>query len=229
VHIDRCVISGMPQFGIHADVANGEVYVRDTQVSHCSEGLRFEGNVRFALDRVCTEANGNVGLNVLNGARGSATGLVSGRNGNHGVSVQTSAVGTDSYLALDGALIAANGASGIGAGVPAVVVARTNVAVTRSTIANNGADGILVSTQGAGAATAEISDTVIDANAQRGVAAMGNGATAVVCGNQVTRNVAFGLMQSGGGTLKTEQDNMVDSNNMGGPQTNGALTAVAAV
>ena len=58
---------------------------------------------------------------------------------------------------------------------------------------------------------------------------MGNGAIAVVCGNRVTRNVAFGLLQSGGGAVKTEQDNMVDGNNMGGPQAGGALTTVASV
>lgn len=229
VQIDRCVISGMAQFGIHADTANGDVRVRDSQIAQCSEGLRFEGNVRFALDRVSTTGNGNVGLNVLNGARGTAGDLVSGRNGNHGVSVQNGVAGADTYLALDRAVIAGNGASGIGAGIPAPVAAKTNVAVTRSTIADNGADGIVASTQGSGAATAEISDTMIDANALRGVAAIGNGATAVVCGNRVTRNVSFGLFQSGGGMMKSEQDNMVDGNNNGGPQTGGTLTAVASV
>jgi hypothetical protein len=103
------------------------------------------------------------------------------------------------------------------------------VAITRSTIADNGGDGILASTQGSGAATAEISDTVVDANAGRGIAAIGNGATAVVCGNRITRNVAFGLAQGGGGAVRSEQDNLVDGNNMGGPQANGALAAVASM
>jgi hypothetical protein len=58
---------------------------------------------------------------------------------------------------------------------------------------------------------------------------MGAGALAVVCGNRITRNVAFGLVPSGGGALKTEQDNMVDGNNMGGPQANGALTTIASL
>ena len=229
VRIDRCVISGMAQFGIHADVANGSVCVSDTQISQCSEGLRFDGNVRFVLARVSTESNGSAGLNVLNGARGSAQDFTSARNGGAGVSVQNGTAGTDAYLVLDGAMIVGNGTVGLGAGIPAPIAARTNVAITRSTIADNGGDGILASTQGAGAATVEISDTAIDANAGRGVAAMGNGAIAVVCGNRITRNVAFGLLQSGGGAVKTEQDNMVDGNNMGGPQAGGALTTVASV
>jgi len=58
---------------------------------------------------------------------------------------------------------------------------------------------------------------------------MGVGATAVVCGNRITRNAGVGLSQSGGGALKSEQDNLVDGNNQGGAQTAGALTAVAAV
>jgi hypothetical protein len=229
VRIDRCVISGVAQFGIHADVANGTVYVSDTQVSQCSEGLRFDGNVRFSLSRVRTEGNGSAGLNVLNGAHGSARDLASVRNGGSGVSIQNGTAGTDVYLALDGAMIAGNGGVGVGAGIPVPLVARANVAITRSTIADNGGDGILASTQGAGAATAEISDSVVDANGGRGIAAMGAGATAVVCSNRVTRNVAFGLLQSGGGAVKTEQDNMVDGNNMGGPQAGGALTAVASL
>ena len=226
VHIDRCVISGVAQFGIHADVANGTVHVRDTQVSQCSEGLRFDGNVRFALERVITDGNASAGLNAMNGARGSAKDLTSGRNGGPGVNVQNGTAGTDTYVSLDGAMIVGNGGVGLGAGIPAPVVARANVAITRSTIADNGGDGILVSTQGSGAAIAEISDVVVDANAGRGVAAIGAGGIAVVCGNRVTRNVAFGLAQSGGGAVKSEQDNMVDSNNMGGPQTNGPLTAI---
>ncbi|MEO8674075.1 MAG: right-handed parallel beta-helix repeat-containing protein [Casimicrobiaceae bacterium] len=229
VHVDGCAISGLAQFGIHADVANGEVYVRDTQIAHCAEGLRFEGNVRFALDRVSTEGNGNTGLNVLAGAHGSARGLMSGRNGNQGVVVQNGTAGAECYLALDGALIAGNGNSAISVSVPAPVAGKSNLTITRSTLANNGADGVLVSTQGAGAATAVVSDCVIDGNVLRGVAAMGAGAIAVVCGNQITRNAGVGLAQSGGGTLKTEQDNLVDGNNQGGAQTLGALTAVAAV
>jgi len=226
VFVDHCVISGMAQFGVHADVANADVHVRDTQISQCSEGLRFDGGVRFSLDRVASEGNGSVGLNVLNGARGNARDLVITRNGSHGISVQTGTAGTEAYFALDGALVAANGGCGISAGIPAAVAARVNVAVTRATLADNGSDGILASTQGAGAATVELSDTAIDANAGRGVAAMGNGAMLVACGNRVTRNVAFGFLQSGGGTIKSEQDNMVDGNNMGGPQASGALIAL---
>ena len=229
VHIDRCAISGLGQFGIHADVANGEIYVHDTTISHCSEGLRFEGNVRFVLDGVCTESNGNAGLNVQNGARGSARGLTSCGNGNYGIEVVSGVAGASSYLALDGALVTGNGASGIIAAAPAQVVARVDVTVTRATIASNATDGLAVSTQGMGSATATVSDCVIDANALRGIAAMGVGATAVVCGNRITRNAGAGLSQSGGGVLKTEQDNLVDGNNQGGAQTAGALTAVAAV
>lgn len=229
VFIDRCVISGMAQFGIHADVANADVHVRDTQISQCSEGLRFDGGARFSLDRVATEGNGSVGLNVLNGARGNARDVLIARSGSHGISVQAGIAGTESYLALDGVLIAANGGAGISAGIPAAIAARANVAVTRSTIADNGSDGILASTQGAGAATVELSDTVIDENGGRGLAAMGNGATIVVCGNRITRNVAFGLLQSGGGVVKSEQDNMVDGNNMGGAQASGALTVVSSL
>ncbi len=229
VHVDGCTISGFAQFGIHADTANGAVYVRDTQIANCADGLRFEGAVRFALDRVSTEGNGNTGLNVFPGARGSARGLASGRNGNQGVVVQNGTAGADCYLALDGAMIAGNGNSAISVSVSAPVAAKSNVTITRSTLANNGADGVLVSTQGSGAATVVVSDCVIDANALRGIAAMGAGATAVVCGNQVTRNAGVGLSQSGGGALKTEQDNLVDGNNQGAAQTLGALTAVAAV
>jgi hypothetical protein len=229
VRIDRCVISGMAQFGVHADVANGEVHVRDTQISHCSEGLRFEGSVRFSLDRVSTQSNGNTGLNIVGGAHGSTRGLMSVRNGNLGVSVQNGAAGSACYLALDGALIAGNMSSGLGVGIPVAVVAEATVTVTRSTIANNSADGVLVSTLGSGAATVAVSDTVIDANTMRGVATVGAGATAVVCGNRITRNADVGLLQSGGGAVKTEQDNMVDGNNMGGPQAGGALTTVASM
>lgn len=229
VHVDSCVIAGLAQFGIHADTANGDVHVRDTQITQCSEGLRFEGSVRFVLQRVRAAGNGNLGLNVQNGARGVARDLMCARNGNHGIIVQNTAAGTDAYLALDGATIAANGASGIVVGVPAAVVTRANIAVTRSTIAGNSSDGISVSTQNAGAAIAQISDTVIDANGQRGIAATGNGAIVLVCGNRITRNVAFGVFSTGGGAVKTEGDNMLDSNNMGGPQAGGALTPLAGV
>jgi hypothetical protein len=229
VHIDRCVISAMAQFGIHADVANGEVYVSDTLIGQCSEGLRFDAKVRFSLARVRSQGNANIGLNVVGGARGSARELVCERNGNYGIGVQNDVAGTACYLALDGALIVGNGASGISAGIPSAVAARVDVAVTRSTIADNGADGILVSTHDVGSATAAIAQTTIDANGLRGVAAMGVGATAVVCGNQITRNAGVGLSQSGGSIVKTEQDNMVDGNNTGGPQAGGTLTAVASV
>jgi hypothetical protein len=229
VHIDRCVISGLAQFGIHADVANGEVHVRDTQISHCSEGLRFDGTVRFMLDHVSTESNANTGLNILGGAHGSARGLLSARNGNFGVFAENGAAGSACYLALDRALIAGNMSAGLGVGIPANVVADINVAVTRSTIANNSADGVLVSTQGSGAAAVDVSDTMIDANTMRGVVAMGAGAMAVVCGNRITRNRGFGLSQSGGATIKSAQDNMVDGNNQGGPQVLGALAVLSGI
>jgi len=229
VYIDRCVISGLVQFGIHADVANGEVYVSDTLIGQCAEGLRFDGKVRFSLARVRSEANGNIGLNVLGGARGSARDLACERNGNFGISVQNDDGGTTCYLALDGALITANGASGITVGIPSAARAGVDVAITRSTIADNGTDGVGISTHDIGTATAVISDTVIDANGLRGVAAMGVGAIAMVCGNRITRNGGMGLSQSGGGIIRTEQDNMVDGNNVGGPQTSGALTALTGV
>ena len=64
----------------------------------------------------------------------------------------------------------------------------------------------------------------------RGVAAMGNGAIAVVCGNRITRNVRVRpRCNPAAATIKSEQDNMVDGNNMGGPQASGALTALAGV
>ena len=229
VHIDRCVISGLAQFGIHADVANGEVYVSDTLVGHCAEGLRFDGKVRFSLARVRSEANGNIGLNVMGGARGSARDLVCERNGNYGIGVQNDVSATTCYLALDGGLITANGASGISAGIPSPARAGVDITVTRTTIADNGADGVGISTHDVGSATAVISDSVIDANGLRGVAAMGTGAIAMVCGNRITRNGGMGLSQSGGGIIRTEQDNLVDGNNMGGPQTSGALTVLAGV
>jgi len=65
--------------------------------------------------------------------------------------------------------------------------------------------------------------------ALRGVAAMGNGAAAAVCGNQITGNGGVGLAQVGGAVLKSEGDNMVDGNNGGAAQTSGALTALAGV
>lgn len=229
VHIDRCVISGLTQFGIHADVANGEVYVSDTLIGQCSEGVRLDGKVLFSLARVRSVANGNIGLNVQSGARGSARDLSCERNGNYGIGVLNDVAGTTCYLALDGALIAGNGASGISAGIPSAAKAGVDVTVTRSTIADNGTDGVGVSTHDMGSATVAISDTVIDANGLRGVAAMGAGAIAVVCGNRITRNAGVGLAQSGGGIVKTAQDNMVDGNNLGGPQTSGGLTALAGV
>ena len=124
VRIDRCVISGLGQYGIHADTPPGEVHVRDTQVAQCAEGLRFDGAIRFSLERVRTEANTDIGLNVLNGAWGGAHDLVSVRNVNYGVGVATSRAGAACFLALDGAAIADNGTAGISAGIPAPVAAR---------------------------------------------------------------------------------------------------------
>jgi hypothetical protein len=227
VHVDACTISGLGQFGIHADTANGEVHVRDTQVTGCSEGLRFEGAVRFTLDRVRTAGNGSLGLSVQNGARGSAHELASTRNGNHGIGVSSSAAGAACYLALDGAMVAANGAAGLTAAIPAIVAGKVDVAITRSTFAGNGTDGIAVSTQGQGAAMVVVSDSVIDGNGLRGIAAMGAGASAAVCGNRIARNGGAGLVQSGASALKSAQDNMLDGNNGGGAQTTGALTPVA--
>lgn len=229
VRIDRCVISGLGLYGIHADAATAEVHVRDSQVAQCAEGLRFDGAIRFSLERVRTEANNSIGLNVLNGATGSAHELVSVRNGNYGIGVTAQPAGVACYLALDASVVSDNGASGISAGIAAAVAARVQVTVTRSMIAGNGADGIAVSTQGAGTASATISACAIDVNTLRGVAAMGNGVSVAVCGNQITRNGGVGLAQVGGATLKSEGDNMVDGNNAGGAQTSGALTALAGV
>jgi IMP dehydrogenase/GMP reductase len=72
------------------------------------------------------------------------------RNGNLGVSVQNGAAGSACYLALDGALIAGNMSYGIGVGIPVAVAVAATVTVTRCTIANNSADGVLVSTLGSG-------------------------------------------------------------------------------
>ena len=76
VRIDRCVISGMAQFGIHADIANGEVHVRDTQISQCSEGLRFDGGVRFSLERVrdarATATSGSTSSTARGAARATS-------------------------------------------------------------------------------------------------------------------------------------------------------------
>lgn len=229
VRIDRCVISGLGQFGIHADMAQGEVHVRDTQVAQCSEGLRFDGAIRFSLERVRTEGNSNAGLNVLNGAWGSARELVSVRNALHGIVVSAGAAGSACYLALDASQVSDNGAAGISSGIPAPVAARVLLSVTRCMISGNGADGIGVSTQGAGSATAAITDSLIDVNTLRGLAAMGNGAVAAVCGNQITGNGGFGLAQVGGATLKSGGDNMLEGNNAGGAQTGGAVTALAGV
>jgi len=227
--IDRCVISGFGLYGIHADAANAEVHVRDTQIAQCSEGMRFDGAIHFTLERVRTEANTSVGLNALNGAGGSARELVSVRNGNYGVGLTAQPAGVACYLALDGAVVSDNGAAGISAGIAAAVASRVLLAVTRSVIAGNGADGIAVSTQGTGSASAMVAACAISANALRGVAAMGNGAAAAVCGNQITGNGGVGLAQVGGAVLKSEGDNMVDGNNGGAAQTSGALTALAGV
>lgn len=229
VRIDRCVISGLGQYGIHADAAGAEVHIRDTQVAQCAEGLRFDGAIRFSLERVRTEANNNVGLNVLNGAGGVARGLVSVRNGAYGIAVAAGAAGVGCYLALDASAVSDNGASGISAGIPAPVAAQVILTVTRCMFTSNGADGIGVSTQGTGTATAAISDCAIDVNTLRGVAAMGNGVTVTVCGNQIMRNGGVGLAQVGGATLKSEGDNMLDGNNGGGAQTSGAVTPLGGV
>jgi hypothetical protein len=126
-------------------------------------------------------------------------------------------------------MIAGNMSAGLGVDITANVAAQVSVAVTRSTLAGNSADGVRVSTQGAGTATVQISDSMIDGNSMRGVTAIGVGAIAVVCSNKVTRNDGYGLSQSGGGALRTEQDNMVDGNNLGGPQIGGALSILTGI
>jgi hypothetical protein len=112
---------------------------------------------------------------------------------------------------------------GISAGIAAVVAARVLVTVTRSMIAGNGADGIAVSTQGAGTASAAISGCAIDVSTLRGVAAMGNGVAVAVCGNQITRNGGVGLA---GRRATLQRATTLDSNG-GGARTSGALTALA--
>lgn len=222
------MISGLAAYGIHADTANGEVHVRDTQVAQCGEGIRVDGTIRFSLERVRTEGNG-IGLNVLTGATGSAWDLVSVRNAAYGVGVSCTKAGNTSALALDGGLIADNLATGISAGVPAPVPGRVLVSLTRSMITGNGADGVSLSTQGQGAAAAAISDCVIDVNALRGVAATGLGASVAASGNRIARNTSFGFEQSGGAFFESEGNNMLHGNNGGGAQTNGAVSALAGV
>jgi hypothetical protein len=178
---------------------------------------------------VRTEANTSVGLNALNGAGGSARELVSVRNGNYGIGLTAQPAGVACYLALDGAVVSDNGAAGVSVGVAAAVASRVLLTVTRCMIVGNGADGIAVSTQGTGTASAMIAACAINANALRGVAAMGNGAAAAVCGNQIAGNGGVGLAQVGGAVLKSEGDNMVDGNNGGAAQTSGAVTPLAGV
>lgn len=48
----------------------------------------------------------------------------------------------------------------------------------------------------------------------------------VATGNVITHNTSFGLSQLGYGVLATRGDNTVTDNNGGGPQVEGALTAV---
>ena len=228
VRIERCVIFGLGQYGIHADTANGEVHVRATHVAQCAEGIRVDGTVRFSLERVRTDANG-IGLSVLTGAAGSAREFVSVRNANYGIGVSSTKAGFTSTLVVDRSAVTDNGATGISAGIPAPVAGRTFVSLTRSLVTGNGADGVSLSTQGAGSAAAAISDCVIDLNGARGVSASGAGATVAVCSNRITSNVSFGFDQSGGAVIESEGDNMLRGNNGGGAQTNGAVSVLASV
>jgi len=227
VRVDRCVIAGLAVYGIHADTPNGELHVLDTQVAQCGEGIRIDGAIRFSLERVRTEANA-IGLSVLTGATGSARGLTSVRNANYGIGVfGTRTINT--ALALDGGVVADNGATGISVGIPAPIPGKIFVSVTRSTVTGNGADGVSVSTQGAGSVAAAISDCMIDVNAARGISATGAGASVAVCSNRITSNGSFGFDQSGGAVVESEGDNMLRGNNGGGAQTSGAVSALASV
>jgi hypothetical protein len=230
VHIERCVVSNMTQQGILAEGANGDVFVRDTEVRrNLQEGIRMDGGVRFALDRVRSEGNGAAGLSVQNGARGTARELVAERNMGYGIGFHGGAAGSNGYLAVDRAFIAGNSASGVSAGIPAIVAATVDLVVTGSTIVNNGADGIGFGTQNAGAATATICDNTISGNRLCGIAASGAGATVLTGCNRIARNGSFALAQANGASMKSRQDNVADGNNAGGAQTSGAVTPVAAI
>ena len=229
VRIERCVIFGLGQYGIHADTANGEVHVRATHVAQCAEGIRVDGNVRFSLERVRTDANG-IGLSVLTGASGSARELVSVRNANYGIGVSSTKAGFTSTLVVDGSAVTDNGATGISAGHsgpgrgPDVRLAHAEPRHRERRRRGEPFDAGRRVGRGARSRIASSTST-----ARAASSASGAGATVAVCSNRITSNVSFGFDQSGGAVIESEGDNMLRGNNGGGAQTNGAVSVLASV
>lgn len=192
------------------------------------------GGIGVLLFSDLTVTNSNIDLNrgpgILVAAASSVAVDHSSVSGNTATGISVVAFSPASSVTVADSLIAAT-ADGVGIQVGTVFGGSggAQVQVTRSTVTSNPLGGIKVYSNGPAYATAAVSGSQVTQNGT-GLSAEGTvvgGVTRLVAtGNVITHNTSFGLSQLGYGVLATRGDNTVTDNNGGGPQVEGALTAV---
>jgi hypothetical protein len=224
VDIDRCVISGMGQNGIHAAADGVNLSVKDSLVEHNGgAGISLAGAVRLRAERVRVERNGDVGIELTNEARGTIANSVIAGNASTGVQfLNTANVGT-MVLVLSDSRVHDNGPTGvlIGTGAPGTLKFEGNGNV----ITGNAGHGVGASAANGGTVVATLRGNKIAHNGLVGVAAVFD-ATLNLADSVVVNNASYGLQQGTNAVFNSLGNNIVRDNNNGGAQRIGLFSVI---
>jgi hypothetical protein len=222
--IDGCTFSNFTAGGIETLGANGQLFVRDTEVVRTRNGIDLVNAVDAVLDGVRLFDN-MYGLIVANEPTVALRNSVLHGN-DTGVWVSTISAG-NIRLTVDDTLV--TDSTGAGFTVDrAQAGSTTDVVVRRSTVARNGGAGFALTAANGGKSTATIIDSLVTRNGGYGLsvqATAGGEATLIVDGSTVSWNVNPGIVAGAGTTLETRGNNTVEHN--GAADVVGTPTPVA--
>jgi hypothetical protein len=208
--VERCDVSGMQSHGIVAQATSARLRVHDTRVSGSGlEGIAVYGTVSADIDGVRSHANALSGLSAVNGARVTVARSEFSQNETHGVEVYNVFGPPTTYLAIDSSTISGNAIFGVKAYSP--VFGRIEMALTRSTVAGNAADGIVALALGNPVVVA-VSDTTVMSNGGNGLWADGYLASIIASRNSVSRQAGYGIYVTGSAAFYSTGDNVVEAN-----------------
>ncbi len=230
--IERCVVSGfgsISSIGVYLLAPNATVSIRDSAIRANREGIIAMGIARLALERVVVEQNVAEGIYLSYGTRATIARTAIRGNG-RGLVVQDDRPGALTEAALMDVAIDGNAGTGLDVETfDSTGVLR--VFATRVSVTGNAIYGVQVNGNAGGGkalvamTSSSIADNGTGLTASGGVAS--GDVTVSLTDVVVARNAGFGIAQAGAARIYSRQNNTVQGNNGGGAQLSGTLTPIA--
>jgi hypothetical protein len=225
--IESCVIANMAMNGLQVASTGANVTVKDSifRDNGANGVAAIVPGAKVGLDNVRSEANGQAGLLLDNGATGTMSrGRLDGNvNGARVLSSNGSAI---TILSLSDSVASGNSNRGVDA-FAAAGPGFVRAYLTNATLSSNGNAGVVADAGAGGRALVSVTMSTVSGNGTGVLAANGSApgdVTLAITASSVSRNTGAGLAQSGAALLKTRQDNTVHDNS---PDQSGTLTPIA--